>query len=275
MAAHNKSPFGGVGAIFQQLWRSLRGTVSMWLVAACVTLFVLATVLEGLGVVSPEAVVSFLGLSYYGVFERYWLHQFVTAPLLHAGVSHLLFNMLSLWILGPAVEQVLGRRRYIVFSILCATSSMLGSLLVNWGTGRIVLGYSGVIFGILVAQAMLFPDSRIILYFYPVKMKYAALILGAVELLLTVSPEQGGIAHAAHLFGGAAGFVYLIWFRRTRRAAPYRRPLQPPARPAPPPRFSPQPAPPPRFSPRPEPRPPARVAAKPQRTRADDIPREL
>ena len=41
------------------------------------------------------------------------------------------------------------------------------------------------------------------------KMKYAVLILGAVELYLTISPGRGGVAHVAHLFGAIAAFVYL------------------------------------------------------------------
>ena len=199
------------------LWDRSRGTFSLRMVYICVALFLGITLFDLFGLAHRRAVVSFFGLSYSGLFRNGWLHQFLTAPLLHGGPWHLLFNMLSLWMLGPAVERTLGQRRYIGFSALCAISSMIGFLIFNWGTSHIAIGYSGVIFGILVAQAVFFPNNTIFIYFFPLKMKHAALILAAVELYLTVSPEGSGIAHAAHLFGGLAAFVYLRgsnWWRR-------------------------------------------------------------
>jgi membrane associated rhomboid family serine protease len=206
-------------------------SVSLMLCGVCVALFLGVALLNLLGVVGRQQAVSTMGLSYVGIVQRHWLHQFLTAPLMHGGISHLLFNMLSLWMLGPGIEEKLGRGRYVVFSILCAASSMAGFLLFNWGTGNIVVGYSGVIFGILVAQAVFFPNNVIAIYaFFPLKMKYAVLLFAGVELYLTLSPEQGGgVAHAAHLFGALAAFVYIKaaqWRLRRRTAAA--------ARPAPP-----------------------------------------
>ncbi len=87
---------------------------------------------------------------------------------------------------------------------------MAGFLLFNWGSAVIGCGYSGVIFGLLVAQATFFPDRVIYIYaFFPLKMKYAALVLGAVAFYLTVTPDRSGVAHAAHLFGALGGWVYL------------------------------------------------------------------
>jgi membrane associated rhomboid family serine protease len=204
--------------IFRHAWERSRGSVSLLVVWICVGFFLGVALLDVLRIVDRNTALSFLGLSYIGVVRRLLLYQLLTAPLLHGGVTHLLFNMLTLWMLGPGVEQSLGRRNYIVFSLLCALASMAGSLLMNWGTGVVTIGYSGVIYGILVAQAMFFPDTMIMMfYFFPLKMKYAVLILGAVALYLTVSPEGGGIAHAAHLFGAAAAWGYLrLWRRRNR-----------------------------------------------------------
>ena len=200
----------GLGRMLRQLWERSLGSVSLVLVYVCVTLFLVIAVLDLTGLCVRNQVLSLLGLSYVGVFQQCWVHQFVTAPLMHGNIAHLLFNMLALWMLGPVVEQVLGRWRYILFSMLCAGASMVGWLLFAWGTGNIVMGYSGVIFGILVAQARFFPDQMIFFYaFFPLKMKHAVLIMAAVELYLTVSPEQPGVANVAHLFGAVAAFVYL------------------------------------------------------------------
>jgi len=197
-------------SVLAHTWHQSRGTISLWTVYVCVGLFVAVAILDQIGLVSRQSSISVLGLSYVGIFRYCWLHQFFTAPLLHGGVVHLVFNMLSLWMLGPSVEAILGRGRYLLFSALCAASSMTGFLLFNWGTGNIVLGYSGVIFGILVAQGVFFPNNLIAIFaFFPLRMKYAVLILGAVELYLTISPEQGGIAHAAHLFGALSALIFL------------------------------------------------------------------
>jgi rhomboid family protein len=207
-----------VGDIFRSAWERSRGSISMLIVYVCVCLFLTVTLLGVVGFVSRGASMSFLGLSYVGAFQRFWLFQFITAPLMHGGVTHLLFNMLALWMLGPGVETAMGRGRYIVFSVLCALCSMLGFLLFSWGSGSIVVGYSGVIFGILVAQAMLFPNNTIAFFgFFPLQMKYAVIILGAMEYYFTISSAGGNVAHSAHLFGAVAALGYLLLLRRAEK----------------------------------------------------------
>lgn len=207
-----------IRAMLGHLWRRSRGSLSLLLVWVCLAAFVVVALLDVTGIVMRDQTLAFLGLSYVGVFEKLWLHQFLTAPLLHSGISHLLFNMLSLWVLGPEVERALGVRRYATFTVLCALASLAAFLLASWGGAAVAIGYSGVIFGILVAQAMLFPDKMLLMFFFfPMKMKYVAVILGATELYLTLSPEGAGVAHAAHLAGAAAAFTYLEAIRRTQR----------------------------------------------------------
>lgn len=201
--------------IFQSAWDRSRQSVSLVIVGTCTIFFLAVAGLDLLHVVDRRSAICFFGLSYEGVFHRYWVHQFLTAPLLHASVTHLLFNMLSLWMLGPDIEKILGRRSYILFTILCAESSMIGSLIFSAGSGSITVGYSGVIFGILVAQAMYYPDNVVAIFaFFPLRMKYAALLLAGVELYLSLSPEGGGVAHSAHVVGALTAFLYLRWQRR-------------------------------------------------------------
>lgn len=189
---------------------SLRGTVTLVVVLLCVGAFLALALLDLTGVVPRGAAVHTLGLSYYGAFERGWLFQFATAPLLHASATHLAFNMLTLAFLGPAVERRLGRSRYIVFSALCAMVASVSQLAWHWGSPMVGAGYSGVVFGLLVAQASLFPNARVYIYaFFPVRMRHAAFILGAVELYFAVSGGSGGVGHIAHLGGAGAAFVYL------------------------------------------------------------------
>lgn len=207
-------------SIPRQVWDRSRRSVSLFMVVVCTLVYVSVGLLVAFGAFRRGDLVAILGLSYPGIVEHFRVFQVFSAPLLHANLTHLLFNMLSLWMLGPDVERVMGKRRYILFSLLCALSAMCGFLLFDRGRGGIVLGYSGVIFGLLVAQAAYFPDKRLLLFFiFPVKMRHAALLLGAIALYLAMVPGEGGrIAHSAHLCGGLTAFgVLRLWRSRCQR----------------------------------------------------------
>ncbi len=217
-----------IGMPFRYAWTRSRGSLSLLLVWICAGLFLGVKVMDLLRIMPQRETLALLGLSHTGLVVHKYLFQIVTAPLLHTNLAHLVFNMLSLWMLGPEVEQRMGRYRYALFSALCAAAGMLGFLLFNWNTGHFVIGYSGVIFGLLVCQATYFPDNRVAIFgFFMMKMKYAVLLLGAVELYLSIIPEDGGIAHASHLFGAVAAFIYLRLLGGPNRKRPNR--IAPPA----------------------------------------------
>ncbi len=86
-----------------------------------------------------------------------------------------------------------------------------------------VVGASGAVFGILAGFAMLFPNTELMLLFFPVpiKAKYFVLIYAAIELFLGVSQFQGdNIAHFAHLGGALFGFI-LVKFWNSKRSSFY------------------------------------------------------
>jgi membrane associated rhomboid family serine protease len=78
------------------------------------------------------------------------------------------------------------------------------------------VGASGAVFGILLGFGMLFPNSRIYLYFaIPIKAKYFVIGYGAVELYLGIANNSGdNVAHFAHLGGMIFGFLLLIYWKR-------------------------------------------------------------
>ena len=80
------------------------------------------------------------------------------------------------------------------------------------------VGASGAVFGLLLAFGMLFPNSRIYIYFlFPIKAKYFVMIFGAIELISGVSSRPGdNVAHFAHLGGMLFGFL-LIKFWNLKR----------------------------------------------------------
>jgi membrane associated rhomboid family serine protease len=154
---------------------------------------------------------------------RIW--QLVTYAFLHStqNLSHLLFNMLGLWMFGLEVERYVGPRRLLACYFASVITAALSQLFVPMLFGappEPVLGASGGVFGLLLAYAALFPRRKVIPLIPPIPMPawlFAALY-AAVELFLGVTGRLSGVAHFAHLGGmvGAA-LVILQWRRAPRR----------------------------------------------------------
>ena len=142
--------------------------------------------------------------------------QLITYSFLHAGVTHLAFNMFGLWMFGADLERVWGGKRLAIAYFASVLTGGLAQLLVGAGAyGGPVVGASGGVFGLLLGYALLFPNRTIIPLFPPIPMpvKVFALLYGGLELILGVSGSQAGVAHFAHLGGMLGGFLALQYFR--------------------------------------------------------------
>lgn len=152
--------------------------------------------------------------------ESWGFVQLFTYMFIHGGASHLLVNMLGLFFIGPTVERTVGHYQ---FFVLYYVSGILGGL--GWsmiaepfmdGYGTMIVpvcvGASGAVMGILGAFGALYPNVKLLLWFViPVRAWVLVLGLALWELHETIStPLIGGIANAAHLIGGLAGFSYAM-----------------------------------------------------------------
>ena len=146
--------------------------------------------------------------------------QIVTYSFVHAGFSHLLFNMFGLYMFGSDVERIWGPRRFLGFYLTCALSAAAMQLVVANLTGAYypTVGASGAIFGLLLAYALNFPNRTVMPLFPPIPMRAPVFVAvyGALELVLGVTGSQAGVAHFAHLGGLAGGYVFML-LRKSRR----------------------------------------------------------
>lgn len=93
-----------------------------------------------------------------GVADGAWW-QLLTSAFTHLDIAHIGFNMLALWFLGPQLERVVGRARFLALYLL---SALAGSATVMWLSGdqTITFGASGAVFGLMGALIVLVVKVR-------------------------------------------------------------------------------------------------------------------
>jgi membrane associated rhomboid family serine protease len=163
-------------------------------------------------------ILDWFGLQPQDVVEKYRLWQPVTYMFLHArGPSHILFNMLILWMFGVELERTWGTpffvKYYFVTGVGAGLVSIAACFLPFQATHALyvhnIVGASGALFGLLLAYAVYWPNRPILMFlFFPVPAKYFVMILGAINLIMTVD-GGGGVATITHLGGLAVGYIYL------------------------------------------------------------------
>ena len=134
----------------------------------------------------------------------YW--RLVTAMFLHYGPIHLGLNMLALWWFGAAVEQVLGRGRYLLLYIVSGLCGSAGALL--FSPESLTVGASGAIFGILGAAFVLERQRTYVLGGGAVSI----IVLNLAFTFFIPGISIGG--HIGGLVGGALGCLALSRFGR-------------------------------------------------------------
>ena len=139
---------------------------------------------------------SFLALWPLGSQFMPW--QVLTYAFVHGGLTHLLFNMLGVYMFGSDLERVWGSRRYLSYYLTCAFAAALAQLVVASLTDAYypTIGASGAVFGLLLAYAMLFPRRMIMPLFPPIPMRAPIFVAvyGVLELVLGVTGTVSGVA---------------------------------------------------------------------------------
>lgn len=159
----------------------------------------------------------------FGLVPRDVLHgqfwQIATYMFLHDthGLGHILVNMFALWMFGSQMEFLWGTQRFLKYYFFTGIGAGVTSLVTTilWPRSPIAMdvptiGASGAVFGLLLAFGLSFPNRPIMLYFLlPIPAKYFVMIFGAIEVLMSFSRTNSGVAHFAHLGGLLFGWIYL------------------------------------------------------------------
>jgi membrane associated rhomboid family serine protease len=196
-------------ASYRFLQRPLRYrfyNATLALIVACVAVFLLST--------AWREATTYLGLVPVLVLRQGWLWQLVTYMFVHGGITHILLNMLALFMFGGQIERRLGSNEYLAYYFVSGVGAGLVTLVMNglvWKSMAMVpvVGASGAIYGLLLAYATLFPDSVIfVLGILPLRAPVAVLLFAAIALVSQFLNLQSGVAHLTHLSGLAFGYLY-------------------------------------------------------------------
>ncbi|MCI0540328.1 MAG: rhomboid family intramembrane serine protease [Verrucomicrobiales bacterium] len=150
-----------------------------------------------------------------------FIWQFLTFQFLHGGIWHLVFNLLAIYFFGRAVEDVLGRKRFLTVylgtGVVGGVFQITLALLAPTYFDRPVVGASAGAFGLIAAFATMFPEqilTLLLLFIIPISMRARTLVwisLGIAVAGIIIPNLFGNVAEGAHLGGLLAGIAYVKW----------------------------------------------------------------
>ncbi|MBE2180333.1 MAG: rhomboid family intramembrane serine protease [Chthoniobacterales bacterium] len=200
--------------------------VTASLVGVCLGVFALEYAFH---IAERPDLLSRWALSRDGLASGMWW-TVVTHMFLHANLLHLMVNVLGLWFIGPEVEMMLGRSRYLLLYFI---SGIAGGLLQTAfaAPSSELVGASGALCGVLLSFTTAYPEmplQALLFFVLPVRMKAKTLGRGLVllSLLFAMVRFLPQIGHLAHLGGALAG-AFLTWWwlpsSKARRPVPVMR----------------------------------------------------
>lgn len=132
----------------------------------------------------------------------------LTYMFVHAGLGHILVNMLTLFFFGSPLEERWGGREFLRFYLVSGLGGVALSFVLSPGSA--IVGASAACFGLMLAFVMNWPRVPVLVFaIFPVQAWMVVAFLLVTNLFYGFTGEDGGIAYFAHLGGFLAAFLYL------------------------------------------------------------------
>lgn len=182
-------------------------------------------------IIALTAIVSYLAFNNNSIFDKYifyppaiknkqW-YRFISYGVLHADLSHLIFNMFALYLFGSEIEKVfndvfgigLGGFLYVLLYLL----GLFFSILPTWFKEKDNayyrgLGASGAVSALVFSYILVYPMNFMGIIFIPIFLP--AFIFGIIYVVASIYLEKtqnGTINHSAHVTGGMFGVVFMFF----------------------------------------------------------------
>jgi len=136
------------------------------------------------------------------------------------GISHILLNMLGLWVFGRELEQAWGKTKFLRYYFTTGIGSGLITYFFQISSDNPVIGASGAVYGILLAYGISYPNRMLYIWgLIPVRSMWLVIIMGSIAFFGLLG-NADGISHVTHISGMFIGYVLLkkkwrwhdIWF---------------------------------------------------------------
>lgn len=197
--------------IFQDLKNTYQGggliqRLIFWIIGV----FVIMMLLKVVSLSAYDFLLNWLSLSSNHLSVLYKPWTLVTYSFLHAGVIHLLLNVIMLYFVGQLFTTFFSQRQflacYLSGAILGGIFYLVGSIFLN--VGPILVGASAGVLATLVAIVTYSPYMQVrVLLFGQVKIWYIAAFIIILDIIQLSGSNIGG--HLAHLGGAFMGFLYI------------------------------------------------------------------
>ncbi|MEZ4561513.1 MAG: rhomboid family intramembrane serine protease [Thermomicrobiales bacterium] len=196
--------------------------VNLTLIGVCIVVFLYELIL-------PERQLNALFFEWGAVPARITsgegLITILTSMFLHGGWSHIIGNMLFLYVFGDNIEDAMGHLQYLLFYLLTGIAAAGLQIVLDPSSAIPMIGASGAISGVMGAYLVLFPQGRVrALVFFgsfgQVILVPAWTMIGlwfGLQLLSAFASlgagGEGGVAFWAHVGGFIAGAALVFLFR--------------------------------------------------------------
>jgi membrane associated rhomboid family serine protease len=180
-------------------------------------------------IIIATSIISFIAFNNHKLLDQFifyppavrrgQIYRFFSCGLIHADFGHLIFNMISLYLFGEAVESKfmeafgpLGRLVYLGMYVLALAVSVIPTYINNKDNYHYrSLGASGAVSAVIFAGILFFPLAKLGLFFIPIYV--AGFLFGIIYLFVSGWLDKrggGNINHSAHIFGALFGVGFTI-----------------------------------------------------------------
>jgi membrane associated rhomboid family serine protease len=180
-------------------------------------------------IIIATSIISFIAFNNHKLLDQFifyppavrrgQIYRFFSCGLIHADFGHLIFNMISLYLFGEAVESKfmeafgpLGRLVYLGMYVLSLAVSVIPTYINNKDNYHYrSLGASGAVSAVIFAGILFFPLAKLGLFFIPIYV--AGFLFGIIYLFVSGWLDKrggGNINHSAHIFGALFGVGFTI-----------------------------------------------------------------
>ncbi len=178
-----------------------------------------------IAIIAANVLVSLRGFNDTTFFDRYKFsiggiqagqrERMATSGFLHVDISHLFFNMFTLYFFANVVINWFGPGKFlIIYFVSLLGGSLLALFFHKDEPFYSAVGASGAVTGILYAAILLNPDMQLGIMFIPIPLP--AYVLGIAYLLYSIygmRSRLGNIGHTAHFGGAIGGYATTLLFK--------------------------------------------------------------